>query len=402
MKLVIFMRDIEGGVASYIRCFLRHRTSRKYYIKLVLVGDDEFGPERVSDDFMADEVVHAKYRKFSNMYFTLKRLSQFVDDGDLIWANEELELSMINLFRLPNKVINVLHGDSNYYYQNVRRYHKVIEGFIGASDWIFRKASEMIDEEDGKSLSKKIFAPVEDVLSQDKLPTVVRKIVCVGRVEEAKGMHHVIGICKELDRLNVNYLITIVGSGKLVKIIEAETGSIKGKIHFTGFLSNNKVLEILGEQEVILFPSYSEAVGLVVVEAMKSGVIPVVSDLKSGLPEIVIEGQTGFRIRIGDEVGFAKKIAYLCDNPGTMESFRFAGIKLANSLFNPKHQTEKIEDFMGEVSSVDFKKEFQSVAYGSRLDSRYLPGKFVESTRKILEYFKKVFGSKKELRLGND
>src|SRR5258705_702988 len=126
-------------------------------------------------------------------------------------------------------------------------------------------------------------------------------------------------------------MLTMVGSGTLVESIRAGAGRLKGEIKFMGFLPNRLVLELFKEHQLMLFPSYSEAVGLSVVEAMKAGLVPITSDLRSGIPEIVIDNFTGFRVKIGDEAAFTEKIAYLYHHPEKRHAMRLAAIQLANN-----------------------------------------------------------------------
>jgi N-acetyl-alpha-D-glucosaminyl L-malate synthase BshA len=63
--------------------------------------------------------------------------------------------------------------------------------------------------------------------------------------------------------------------------------------------SQNSVEEIYAIGDVFLLPSESESFGLAALEAMACGV-PVVSTNAGGLPELVIDGETGFTSPVGD------------------------------------------------------------------------------------------------------
>jgi glycosyltransferase involved in cell wall biosynthesis len=380
------MANTEGGVATYMRTFLKFRRNRELFIKLVLVSNGDERLRVVENDFEADEVVNFVYNKYENVYYILRRMSTCIESpDDIILANEKMELTMVNLFKMPNKVLNIIHGDSSYYYDNIGRYSGVVDGFIAASDFIYKKASGILERLKGNSQIIKIFAPVMQMESAKVVRNEICKIIYVGRVDKNKGSQHILGICRELDKLGICYKLSIAGTGYLTGEIKNEMGKLKGEIILYGFLPNKEILDLLKKNEIMLFPSYSEAVGLSVVEAMKSGLVPVTSDLPSGLPEIVIEGVTGFRVPVGNEEQFAAKIALLHTNPVRFESMRNAAIKLSNELFDPGIQTENIESFINNISKVLRDKSFKKDNYGFRLDTRFLPNFITVLIRRALE-----------------
>src|SRR5262249_31285225 len=58
-------------------------------------------------------------------------------------------------------------------------------------------------------------------------------------------------------------------------------------------------------------PSAFEGLPIGVLEAMGQGCVPVVSDVRSGVREVVNEGGNGFRVATGDIAGFARRLAEL-------------------------------------------------------------------------------------------
>ena len=81
------------------------------------------------------------------------------------------------------------------------------------------------------------------------------------------------------------------------------------------FLGNqNAVEEIYSIGDLFLMPSANESFGLAALEAMACGV-PVIASNAGGLPELVIDGKTGFSIEIGDIEKMAEKSLLLLENP---------------------------------------------------------------------------------------
>lgn len=72
-------------------------------------------------------------------------------------------------------------------------------------------------------------------------------------------------------------------------------------------------------------PSRSEGLPVTLLEATSAGVVPVVSDLASGIPDVVEHGVTGYRIPPGNIEGFANAIAEIDSDRYRMEIMSCCG-----------------------------------------------------------------------------
>ena len=68
-------------------------------------------------------------------------------------------------------------------------------------------------------------------------------------------------------------------------------------------------------------PSESESFGLAALEAMACKV-PVISSNAGGLPELNIDGETGFLKDVGDVDGMAEKAIYILENEERLQTFK--------------------------------------------------------------------------------
>jgi glycosyltransferase involved in cell wall biosynthesis len=82
-------------------------------------------------------------------------------------------------------------------------------------------------------------------------------------------------------------------------------------VRFLG--KQDAIEEILSVSDLFLMPSQSESFGLAALEAMACKV-PVISSNAGGLPELNIEGVTGFLKDIGDVEGMAERAIYILED----------------------------------------------------------------------------------------
>lgn len=78
---------------------------------------------------------------------------------------------------------------------------------------------------------------------------------------------------------------------------------------------------VLPCSDLYMLLSDSESFGLSALEAMASGV-PVVSTNTGGLPEVQIQGETGFLCDVGDVEAIAEKAVYILENEERLKTFK--------------------------------------------------------------------------------
>jgi N-acetyl-alpha-D-glucosaminyl L-malate synthase BshA len=90
-------------------------------------------------------------------------------------------------------------------------------------------------------------------------------------------------------------------------------------VRFLG--KQDAIEEILSVSDLFLMPSQSESFGLAALEAMACKV-PVISSNAGGLPELNVEGKTGFLRDIGDVDGMAEKAIYILEDDARLKTFK--------------------------------------------------------------------------------
>jgi glycosyltransferase involved in cell wall biosynthesis len=119
-------------------------------------------------------------------------------------------------------------------------------------------------------------------------------VLCVGRLVPQKGMEYFIRAIPTIDKQFPEAKYVIVGEGWSRDILESEariTG-LNNKIRFTGFLSDQAVIDLMTSADVLVVPSIYEPFGIVALEGMATGV-PVVASNVGGLSEVIEHDRTG-------------------------------------------------------------------------------------------------------------
>ena len=166
-------------------------------------------------------------------------------------------------------------------------------------------------------------------------------ILAVGRYTEKKGFDDLIAACALLRDRGVEFDCQIVGEGPLQDKLTAriEQAHLRGMVTLTGPKPMQEVMALLGEARVFALPCVVEADGgmdnlpTVIAEAMAAG-LPVVSTTLAGVPEMVVDGQTGLLVPPRSPARLAAALARMLAEPATAAAFGQAGRKRALELFD--------------------------------------------------------------------
>lgn len=125
-----------------------------------------------------------------------------------------------------------------------------------------------------------------------------RIITHISNFRKLKRVDDVIHIFEGIQQ-NISAKLLMVGEGPELEGVRAlaKSKGLEDKIFFLG--KSKRIEQITQISDLFLLPSETESFGLVALEAMASSV-PVVSSNVGGLPEVNIEGKTGFLRPVGD------------------------------------------------------------------------------------------------------
>ena len=150
----------------------------------------------------------------------------------------------------------------------------------------------------------------------------------IGNIAEFTGFKdHVtwVNTVEELvkrNRIKAKYIL--VGKGKLEPEIRAMVAEkqLNEHIIFAGF--RRDIPEILPEFDLFMFTSNNEPTGGVLLESYACRV-PIVAAKAGGIPEVVVDNETGLLAEVGNPIDFADKVEYVLDHPELQDLFRKNG-----------------------------------------------------------------------------
>ncbi len=121
----------------------------------------------------------------------------------------------------------------------------------------------------------------------------------------------------------------VVGEDKALNKMKGLCAQIGVLSHFRflGWQTQDKLInQIYSNTDVFVMPSITEALGMVFVEAMASG-IPVIGTKTGGIPEIIEDRVNGRLITYGDTQILAEAITEIITDTRIAEQYREAGLK---------------------------------------------------------------------------
>jgi glycosyltransferase involved in cell wall biosynthesis len=91
---------------------------------------------------------------------------------------------------------------------------------------------------------------------------------------------------------------------------------VRSKVHFLGTISwGDALFKVMQDSDILILPSLTEGLALVLLEAMSQG-LPVVASNVGGTPEVVCDEVTGLLFPVGDAGALADAISRLVsDDP---------------------------------------------------------------------------------------
>ncbi|HEY7268711.1 MAG TPA: glycosyltransferase [Dehalococcoidia bacterium] len=172
------------------------------------------------------------------------------------------------------------------------------------------------------------FVPVERLASPKPV------VGTAARLSGEKGVEYLLDAFDRLDLCD-NAVLRIAGDGPERAKLEAraQTSGWGDSVRFEGWLDHERLPEFLRSLDMFVLPSLYEGFGVAAVEASACG-LPVVASRINGIPDVVVDGETGILVPPKDPDALASAIESLVHDPERRKAMGEAGRAFVASRYN--------------------------------------------------------------------
>lgn len=152
-------------------------------------------------------------------------------------------------------------------------------------------------------------------------------ILFVSRLVWEKDLRILAEVFRILKSRRDDFVFVVIGDGHA----RADLETMMPQTRFLGFQSGKALQESYASADIFLFPSTTETFGLVTIEAMASGLVPVAARA-GGTVDIIEDGISGLLAQPHDAADMARCTEQLMDNPGLRHMMRQRAILRAQEF----------------------------------------------------------------------
>lgn len=181
------------------------------------------------------------------------------------------------------------------------------------------------------------------------------RLVFVGALLPRKGVDVLLNALKSLPK-TLEWHLDILGGGSQAEPLQALAAELpKDRVVFHGPQPSDKVQDAMQNADVVVVPSRegeegrSEGIPVVLMEAMSLS-RPVIASRLSGIPELVIDGETGLLVPPDDVAALSAALTRLAGEPELAATLAQAGRARVAEMFDIEKTAQQLLTRMIEVT----------------------------------------------------
>lgn len=256
---------------------------------------------------------------------------------------------------LPDDIgcLGAVHSDDFEHYEHTERLGRYWNALVGVSERCYERMLEVAPHL--RPVAHHI--PYGIVLPERRTRPVrgadePLRIVYTGRIEQVqKNVLALPGLVRELEARGVPFVLTLVGEGSMLETLRWRMGDsiAAGRVRLAGRMNPEQVQAELFASDVFLLVSFFEGLPVSMLEAMASGCVPVVSDIESGVPELVRDGVTGLRAPVHDMAAFAAHLQALAADRAQLARMSAAAVEHAHARYGDERMCDDYAAVLHEI-----------------------------------------------------
>jgi glycosyltransferase involved in cell wall biosynthesis len=346
-----------GGIGSFIQTLGRAMVQHGHKVSVVGIGSESkqvvINDEGVSIYRLPAPGLLKKARFLENVY-RLRKCLKSLNKQNPIDIVESPESGMAFLPRsTPYKKVIRMHGGHHFFAQSENRPINKWKGFqeklsygnvdfvVAVSRYVAQRTSELLNLDKSAHVIYN-FVDFKKFNYTSKRSFVKGQILFIGTVCEKKGVGKLVEampyILKKhpLVKLKVvgrDLINNVSGESYTQKLLSEMPSSLKDVIDFTGPVAHDKIPELISESEMVVLPSFMEAMPIAWLEVLAMGK-PLVASKAGPGPEAVSHGETGLLCDPYDALDIAEKVIYIFNHPVEAQQMGARAHEYAFNNFN--------------------------------------------------------------------
>lgn len=277
-------------------------------------------------------------------------------DSDVIISTRIFHNKIISKYAAKN--IIKITGEHNYHNDDEKYISKVINScknfdyFIPISKYLKDFYEPYMTARGVKA--KYIRFCVDDFANNQRAALEGDNLISVGRLSKEKGYSDLISVFEIIHRKNRKAVLNIIGDGDERESLEnlAKEKKLTDNVVFHGFRNKEYVYSELNKSSVFLMTSYTESFGLVLLEAMNSGVPCVAFSSANGAKEIISDQENGILIDQRDIGMMADTVCELLEDRERLKQLSEGAIKTAE-LYSYEETEKEWQKFIMSLKERD-------------------------------------------------
>lgn len=269
------------------------------------------------------------------LYYKKELIKEYIiNSNDNILISTRMEFSIL-LSKYGNQHILKIacehqhHNSNSRYISNIKHKYNNLDYLVALTKSLAGDYKQfLIKNKKTKIVTIPNMIPDESVKITDLNNN---RIVSIGRLHPGKCIDEAIDI---YEKSNVPYTFDIAGDGEEYERLKEYVSEKKldKKVSFVGSLNRNGVNQLLSKSDIFIMTSKSEGLPMVLIEAMRCGVICIAYETESGVNDIIEDGVNGFIIKNRNETAFAEKLQFMVNNKKTLLKMQKNAIKTSKKF----------------------------------------------------------------------
>lgn len=160
-------------------------------------------------------------------------------------------------------------------------------------------------------------------------------VLFVGRFSEEKGIIYLCKALKKLKASGAEFEAILIGDGpkkeEIVKFID--NSGLTDSVHITGWVKHDNLPKYYKVADVLVGPSLLEALGIVFLEALASGV-PIIATKVGGIRDVLIDEFNGLSVKTGSSEDIFEKLDRLTKDGKLLNEFKSNATKSVSEEYS--------------------------------------------------------------------